>query len=222
MPKRVVDGEALWLSQKVRSLPAEYRLHYANWLPLAEANGVFEANANQIWARVYSFLLPDMTEKKVQKVLDALISSDLVKIWKENGKTWGYFKGIEKSGRLPSAKHLNRYKNLPPDLPQSGTVRDSPGESQIVPLGSGLVLDRIGSGSESSSQSGQEQKETEMAFNQNLEVLAAKILKFTKGMNPKEKSEFKLLSRAYSTDRIESDFEIWAEENRSEIGRAHV
>lgn len=130
MPKRVVDGDALWLSEKVKKLPEKYRLHYANWLPLAEANGVFEASADRIRARVYAYLCPDFSEKDVTVVLQSMIRAGLVKIWEEDGKTWGYFIGIEKSGRLPSIKHLPRYKNLPPNPPildESGTVPDSPG-----------------------------------------------------------------------------------------------
>ena len=117
MPKRFVDGEALWLSDKVKNLPAEYRMHYANWIPMAEANGVFEANVDRIRTRVYSFLRPDITGEKVADVLRCLIDAKLVRTWDENGKTWGYFIGIEKSGRLPELRHLDRYKNLPPSPP---------------------------------------------------------------------------------------------------------
>jgi hypothetical protein len=117
MPKRVVDGEALWLSDKIKRLPAEYRLHYANWLPLAEANGVFEANAERIHARVYSFMLPSMSPRKVQAIMTAMIEVGLLRVWEENDKTWGYFIGIEKKGRLPGLRELEWYKNLPPNPP---------------------------------------------------------------------------------------------------------
>lgn len=41
MPRRIVDGEALWTSGKLRRVePEKFRLHCANWLPMAEANGV--------------------------------------------------------------------------------------------------------------------------------------------------------------------------------------
>lgn len=54
----------------------------------------------------------------------------------------------------------------------------------------------------------------EMAFNQNIANIAAEILKFTKGLTTHEKGELKLLARAYGTDRVETDFEAWARENR--------
>ena len=114
MPKRIVDGDALWLSEKIRSLPEEYRLHYANWLPLAEANGVFEADIYRIQAKVYAYMMPEIDPEMVNKILKAFTDAGLLKVWREDNKNWGYFVGIEKSGRLPALGHLSRYKNLPP------------------------------------------------------------------------------------------------------------
>jgi hypothetical protein len=43
LPKRVVDGEAMWGSRKIASVePIRARVEYSWWLPLAGANGVFE------------------------------------------------------------------------------------------------------------------------------------------------------------------------------------
>jgi len=117
MPKRLIDGEAFWLSEKVKLLPKEYRLHYAAWIPLAEANGVFEASVSQIYTRVYSFLRPDFGPKQVSSLLAAFVRVGLIKLFKADGKTWGFFIGMDKEGRLPSISHLNRYKNLPPNPP---------------------------------------------------------------------------------------------------------
>lgn len=118
MPKRIIDGDALWLSSKVNKMPKEFRLHYANWIPLAEANGVFEADPARICARVYSFLLPEFTIRQVKKVLDAMVEVGLVRVWEAEGKTWGYFIGIEKKGRLPGLREIEWYKNLPPNPPE--------------------------------------------------------------------------------------------------------
>lgn len=117
MPKRVVDGDALWLSEKIRTLPEEYRLHYANWIPMAEANGVFEADIYRIQAKVYAYMLPTTTPDVVGRILKAFTEAGLVKVWREDNKNWGYFVGIEKSGRLPELRYLARYKNLPPSPP---------------------------------------------------------------------------------------------------------
>jgi len=118
MPKRIVDGDALWLSEKVRSLPEEFRLHYANWIPLARENGVFEASPQRIQAQVYSYLRPNFTVASVQRVLNALVRAGLVRLYDADGKTWGYFVGMDKPGRLPELRYIERYKNLPPNPPQ--------------------------------------------------------------------------------------------------------
>jgi len=133
MPKRVIDGDALWLSEKVKKLPEKYRLHYANWLPLAEANGVFEADIDRIHTKVYAFLCPSINRQSVKTLLHLLVQVGLLKIWSEDGKTWGYFVGIEKPGRLPSIKHLERYSNLPPNPPIEDDSRTSPGQSGTNP-----------------------------------------------------------------------------------------
>ena len=117
MPKRIVDGEALWLSEKIRKLPEEYRLHYANWLPLAEANGVFEEDPHRIQAKVYAYILPAISPSVVSDILKTFIDVGLIRVWRDEGKNWGYFIGIEKSGRLPELRYLHRYKNLPPAPP---------------------------------------------------------------------------------------------------------
>ena len=102
MPKRIVDGEALWTSTKIRRLPLKYRLHYANWLPLAAANGVFEIDLDAIRSRVYAASLhPSFTSKSVFDVLCEFTQVGLLQVWMEDEKVWGYFLGIEKAGRLP-------------------------------------------------------------------------------------------------------------------------
>src|SRR5258708_5544261 len=79
MPKRQIDGEALWKSGKVKTLKENLRMHYANWLPLAEANGTFEADPERIRSQVYSYLLPGLSIPRVAEILEAFKSAGLVK-----------------------------------------------------------------------------------------------------------------------------------------------
>lgn len=141
MPKRVIDGEGLWRSKKLKKVPAQYRAEYANLLPIAAANGSFECDPDSIWADVYAFNRPEVTPEMVVQILDELEKAELLRRWTEVGKVWGYWEGICKAGRLPTS-HLDRYKNLPPVPPraeiQSGTVPDNPGESEKLPLGIGI------------------------------------------------------------------------------------
>ncbi len=101
MPKRVIDGEALWQSSKLRKVPAHYRVHLAWLLPLALANGSFECSPELIWSQCYSFMCPDFTRDDVSKMLDALEEAKVLFRWPVNGKIWGVFTGYDKPGRLP-------------------------------------------------------------------------------------------------------------------------
>jgi hypothetical protein len=131
MPARVVDGDAIYLSDKVKSLKPEYRAEYSYLIPLAEANGVFEANPDRVWALAYSYHRDGITPGWVRDLFADFERVDLLRIWTEAGKRWGYWTGIDKFGRLPGKEHRKRYKNLPPNPPlkilDDGFVPESPG-----------------------------------------------------------------------------------------------
>jgi hypothetical protein len=121
MPKRIIDGEALWTSIKLNTLePQAYRSEYANLLPLALANGVFEADPDLVWSRVYAFNRPDVTPELAAAILDSFEAAKMLFRWQEqDGKVWGYWIGIDKIGRLPTAARLNkRHERIGPEPPQ--------------------------------------------------------------------------------------------------------
>jgi hypothetical protein len=103
MPKRVIDGEALWQSHKLSQVqPEKYRGELANLLPLMSVNGSFEADARLIWSQVYGFNRPKVTLKDVEAMLKEFERVKILFRWTaEDGKVWGYFVGAEKAGRLP-------------------------------------------------------------------------------------------------------------------------
>lgn len=151
MPKRVVDGDAVWRSKKLKQMRPEFRAEYANLVPLAEANGVFEVDVDRVWSDVYSYNRDGVTVETVSEILAELESVGLLRVWEESGKTWGYWEGIHKSGRLPKASELQKYKNLPPNPPDRTSISgDSAEDSLIVAprFGIGLVLDRSSLGAE--------------------------------------------------------------------------
>ena len=117
MPKRIVDGEGLWGSKKILLLKEEHKAEYANWLPLAEANGTFELDPRKIWLRVYGYNRPSVTMNFVHDLLEDLTSAGLLLAWKEDGKVYGFWDGQDKVGRLPGPSEQKKYKNLPPDPP---------------------------------------------------------------------------------------------------------
>ncbi len=121
MPKRIIDGEGLWGSDKIAEvLPEEFRAEYANLLPLAMANGVFEVNPRRVWGKVYFFNRPSITPEIVEAILAEFHRVRLLFRWKTpDGKEWGYWTGIHKPGRLPSAYRLKkRHELVGPEPPK--------------------------------------------------------------------------------------------------------
>lgn len=224
MPKRIIDGEALWGSSKVRKLKEEYRLHYANWIPMAEANGVFEANPEFIRSKVYGFLIPTIKTHKIQKILNAFVKAGLVKTFYCDEKTWGYFVGINKSGRLPSTTHLNRYKNLPPNPPcefirdNSGT---SPADVGTSPADLRTTAEGFGSGSGSGSGLGigsgmgfgLELEEQEQNMSLKKQITETSIRFFGTSIPPNDGgwTTLKPLASVYTPDAVADKFTEWAQ-----------
>jgi len=111
MPKRVIDGEGLWRSEKLsRVEPVWMRAELANLLPLSLANGVFEADPRRIWSLVYSYNRPEISPEDVGSILAEYNRVGLFFRWvdRQTAKEWGYWVGIEKTGRLPSPSRLAR------------------------------------------------------------------------------------------------------------------
>jgi hypothetical protein len=111
MPKRLIDGDALWKSKKVRRLDPEYRAEYMWLLPLAEANGCFELDAEVIWATCYALARPDWTSQHVHNLLTALEQQKLLFAFDYENKRYGFWVGMEKAGRLPAPSDKKKYKN---------------------------------------------------------------------------------------------------------------
>jgi hypothetical protein len=110
MPKRLIDGEALWRSNKLNQVqPLSFRAEYSNLIPLAEADGTFEADVRRVWANVYSYNRPDVTVDMVAEILDEFERVGmLVRKGDEKGKVWGIFVGME--SRLPAKSQRDKYK----------------------------------------------------------------------------------------------------------------
>jgi hypothetical protein len=150
MPKRVIDGEAIYGSHKLsRVEPSWVRPEFANLIPLALANGVFDANPRLVWTKVYSFNRPEITVEKVEAILDSLEKARLLFRWSTpDGKVWGFWIGIEKPGRLPKKSHRNRYTNGP-DPPKDKLQKflQSPFTPTLLPFDSPQTPGTSGSAS---------------------------------------------------------------------------
>jgi hypothetical protein len=122
MPKRVLDGEALWGSNKLDNVEPDWaRAEYAWIYALAFSNGVFEANPRAIWVRCYAYNRPEITFEDVEVILAAFVRAKLLFVWVEGGKRWGYWTGSDKPGRLPRESWRKRDAargKLGPDPPE--------------------------------------------------------------------------------------------------------
>ena len=121
MPKRVVDGEAIATSFKIRRIQEEWRIHYPYLLTLALANGTFECDPEVIWAKRYAIFMPSMTKEHVAEMIRAFEGADLLRTWRDKeGRLCGWWVGINKPGRLPPKSRLKRHEEaLGPELPRA-------------------------------------------------------------------------------------------------------
>jgi hypothetical protein len=111
MPKRVVDGDALWRSDKLLEVPERFRPEFANLIPLAYANGTFECNPKRVWSLVYSFNRPDVSPEDVEVMLNEFERVKMLFRWKaDDGKFWALWVGVEKAGRLPAPSRKQKEK----------------------------------------------------------------------------------------------------------------
>lgn len=159
MNKRILDGGALWKSDKIARIQPEWmRAEYANWIPLALANGSFEADTRRIWATVYSYNRPDVSFEDVDEIEREFCRAGLLFLFfdKETGKLWGYFTGIEKQGRLPAKSRLEKkHEPIGPTPPADALrayvelTRSKPLEKSVVSqwLANGCLGFGIGIGS---------------------------------------------------------------------------
>jgi hypothetical protein len=113
-----VVSEKIWSSQKVRNInPEEWQPEYSWLLPIAAADGTFEADAHLVWAQAYSCNRRQWNTENVGRLLDELERVGLLqRADDENGKVWGRWVGSEKF--LPSKERCrtNRYKTGRGDL----------------------------------------------------------------------------------------------------------
>jgi len=115
MPKRIVDGDAVWTSNRIRAvMPLTFRPEYANLIPLALANGVFECDPFLVWTKVYSYNRPDISCDMARTILGEFERVGLLFRWSERAaKEWGFWVGIDKTGRLPPPTQRERMERGP-------------------------------------------------------------------------------------------------------------
>lgn len=111
---RLLDGEAIWTSDKLKKVDPKYRGEYSYILPICNVHGYFPFNPELVWSRVYSYNRPDITVENVKEMLDAFVAADMISVHELYGKKYGFFVGIDKEGRLPAPSRRKGYKDSYP------------------------------------------------------------------------------------------------------------
>lgn len=120
MPARVIDGDAIWGSDKLFHLSEEARVDYVWLYPLADAHGIFElTNLVVVHAKVAA-LRPSLTVAKLGERFRQYNDVGLLFIWIQGCKTFGYWVGADKKGRLPKPSDRKKFKNCEADCPVTG------------------------------------------------------------------------------------------------------
>lgn len=112
MPKRIIDYDALWSSQKLERCPEWARIEYLWIYGLADANGVFEmTNVFALWCKVCA-IRPSLTLELFKETLAIFEGVGLLFSWVEKGKKYGFWTNSDKDARLPAPSDRKKYKTI--------------------------------------------------------------------------------------------------------------
>src|SRR5256712_8007138 len=117
MPKRVIDFDALWASDKLAACAAWAQAEYAWLYGLADGNGSFElTNLRVIWGRVAA-VRKNLSLERLEQIFEEFRANGLLFVWEENGKTYGHWTNSDLPGRLPPPSWRQRLERLAPPVP---------------------------------------------------------------------------------------------------------
>src|SRR3989441_11578342 len=117
MPKRVIDFDALWASDKLEACAAWAQAEYAWLYGLADGNGSFElTNLRVIWGRVAA-IRKNLSVERLEQIFEEFRANGLLFVWEENGKTYGHWTNSDLPGRLPPPSWRQRLERLAPPVP---------------------------------------------------------------------------------------------------------
>lgn len=118
MPKRVIDFDAMWASDKIAACAEWAQAEYAWLYGMADCAGCFElTNLRVIWGRVAA-IRRSFSMERLEQVLDEFQDKGLLFVWDESGKRYGHWTGSDVPGRLPPPSWRNRLERLAPAVPQ--------------------------------------------------------------------------------------------------------
>jgi hypothetical protein len=118
MPKRVLDFDAMWGSDKLASCAAWAQAEYAWLYGLADASGCFElTNLRVIWGRVAA-IRGNLTIERLEQVFAEFQEKGLLFVWEHEGKRYAHWTGSDVPGRLPPPSWRMRLERFAPPVPK--------------------------------------------------------------------------------------------------------
>jgi hypothetical protein len=118
MPKRVIDFDAMWASDKIAACAEWAQAEYAWLYGMADCAGCFElTNLRVIWGRVAA-IRRSFSIERLEQVLNEFQDKGLLFVWNESGKRYGHWTGSDVPGRLPPPSWRNRLERLAPAVPR--------------------------------------------------------------------------------------------------------
>jgi len=118
MPKRVIDFDAMWGSDKLAACAEWAQAEYAWLYGLADASGCFElTNLRVIWGRVAA-IRKNLTIERLEQIVDEFQDKGLLFVWEHEGKRYGHWTGSDVPGRLPPPSWRMRLERFAPPLPK--------------------------------------------------------------------------------------------------------
>jgi hypothetical protein len=119
MPKRVIDFDAMWGSDKLAACAEWAQAEYAWLYGLADASGCFElTNLRVIWGRVAA-IRRNLSLERLEQIFHEFQDKGLLFVWEENGKRYGHWTGSDVPGRLPAPSWRIRLERLAPPVPKA-------------------------------------------------------------------------------------------------------
>jgi hypothetical protein len=118
VPKRVIDFDAMWGSDKLASCAHWAQAEYAWLYGLADACGCFEiTNLRVIWGRVAA-IRGNLTLERLEQVFDEFQDKGLLFVWECDGKRYAHWTGSDVPGRLPAPSWRMRLERFAPPVPK--------------------------------------------------------------------------------------------------------
>jgi hypothetical protein len=118
VPKRVLDFDAMWGSDKLASCAAWAQAEYAWLYGLADASGCFElTNLRVIWGRVAA-IRGNLTIERLEQVFAEFQDKGLLFVWEHEGKRYAHWTGSDVPGRLPPPSWRMRLERFAPPVPK--------------------------------------------------------------------------------------------------------